>query len=161
MFASVGAGDCNFSFSCWTVCLSRLLWRSVVCYSKCATRLCTLLGSVSVWWVSVAWCGQTLTMDAAWQVVSSINMQLFTAISCALACRYFYSIQFMHFEGLPCTNHQVTKLTFSWSQYVSFFFGMIQQAVVKLKHSLWRQYIVTHFGYILIYKFEVCPWILL
>ena len=38
---------------------------------------------------------------------------------------------------------------------------MIQQAVVKLKHSLWQQYIVTHFGYILIYKFEVCPQTLL
>jgi len=25
MFASVGAGDCNFAFSCWTVCLSQLL----------------------------------------------------------------------------------------------------------------------------------------
>jgi len=67
----------------------------------------------------------------------------------------------MHFEGLLCTNHEVTKLTFSWSRYVSFFFCMIQQAVVKLKHSLWQQYIVTHFGYILIYKFEVCPQTLL
>jgi len=38
---------------------------------------------------------------------------------------------------------------------------MIQQAVVGLKHSLWQQYFVTYFGYILNYKFEVCPQILM
>jgi len=51
------------------------------------------------------------------------------------------------------TNHEVTKLTFSWSRYVSLFLGMIQQAVVRLKHSLRQQYIVTYFGYTLNYKF--------
>ena len=38
---------------------------------------------------------------------------------------------------------------------------MIQQAVVRLNHSLWQQYIVTYFGCILNYKFEVCPQILI
>lgn len=38
---------------------------------------------------------------------------------------------------------------------------MIQQAVVRLKHSLWQQYFVTYFGYNLNYKFEVCPQILM